>query len=165
MILQTTKVITMYKTSTYISFFLLIFLLLFQISCTKKYEDAEMLKKEITENLLLDHWKITYYERNAQDKTNDWQNTSFYFKEKDIVKIATDSSTYTGWWRFIILNEQYADFAHDYINFNIGLNTHVGIIDSLNNDWRIFSYSPNKLELRDEVKDTTLVDKLTFEKK
>lgn len=154
----------MNKVKSNISFILFLVFLLFNLSCTKKYEEAEAIKKEMAVSISLDSWKITNYIRNGNDKTSDWQNASFYFKEKDIVKIATDSTTYAGWWRFIILDEQYADFAYDYINLNIGFNTHVGVIDSLNNDWRIFSYSPNKLELIDEVKDTNLVDKLTFEK-
>jgi|SRR5690606_200734 len=142
---------------------LLVFIAVLLVACSKKYEQAEMIKKEVKHYVQQGSWKVTKYVRYNEDKTLEWSDALLQFKSNDILHVITDSNTYSGWWKVLVLDETFSGAAYDYVNLNIGFNIHESL-DSLNEDWNIVSYSSVKIELMESVPDTSLMDVLTIEK-
>ena len=108
-------------------------------------------------------WRITLYEDNGVNETNNYANYIFTFNSNGVLT-AVNTTTYNGTWSVTASNSN--DDSQDDLDFNIAFLAPApsAFTDDLTDDWDIISYTANKIQLIDVSGGNGGTDYLTFEK-
>jgi hypothetical protein len=108
-------------------------------------------------------WRITLYEDNGVNETNNYANYIFTFNSNGVLT-AVNTNTYNGTWSVTASNSN--DDSQDDLDFNIAFLAPApsAFTDDLTDDWDIISYTANKIQLIDVSGGNGGTDYLTFEK-
>ena len=108
-------------------------------------------------------WRITLYEDNGVNETNNYANYIFTFNSNGVLT-AVNTTTYNGTWSVTASNSN--DDSQDDLDFNIAFLAPApsAFTDDLTDDWDIISYIANKIQLIDVSGGNGGTDYLTFEK-
>ena len=108
-------------------------------------------------------WRITLYEDNGVNETNNYANYIFTFNSNGVLT-AVNTNTYNGTWSVTASNSN--DDSQDDLDFNIAFLVPApsAFTDDLTDDWDIISYTANKIQLIDVSGGNGGTDYLTFEK-
>lgn len=109
-------------------------------------------------------WRITFYEDNGVNETNNYANYIFTFNSNGVLT-ATNSTSYNGTWSVTSSNST-DDNPNNDLDFNIAFVAPApsAFTDDLTDDWDIISYTANRIQLIDVSGGNGGTDYLTFEK-
>jgi hypothetical protein len=108
-------------------------------------------------------WRITLYEDNGVNETNNYSNYIFTFNSNGVLT-AANSTSYNGTWSVTASNSN--DDSQDDLDFNIAFLAPApnAFTDDLTDDWDVVSYTANRIQLIDVSGGNGGTDYLTFEK-
>jgi hypothetical protein len=108
-------------------------------------------------------WRITLYEDNGVNETNNYANYIFTFNSNGVLT-AANSTSYNGTWSVTASNSN--DDSQDDLDFNIAFLAPApnAFTDDLTDDWDIVSYTATRIQLIDVSGGNGGTDYLTFEK-
>lgn len=137
---------------------IVIFSLLFAISCTKDNIDIAKVKSNVQSGT----WRITKFIDSGVDETNYFTGYNFTFNSSGVLNANNGTNNYNGTWSITDSNSN--DDSPNDLDFNIYFNLTNNFLD-LNDDWDFISQSSTKIELIDVSGGNGGTDYLTFEKK
>jgi hypothetical protein len=108
-------------------------------------------------------WRITLYEDNGVNETNNYANYIFTFNSNGVLT-AANTTSYNGTWSVTASNSN--DDSQDDLDFNIAFLAPApnAFTDDLTDDWDIVSYTATRIQLIDVSGGNGGTDYLTFEK-
>ena len=108
-------------------------------------------------------WRITLYEDNEVNETNNYANYIFTFNSNGVLT-AANTTSYNGTWSVTASNSN--DDSKDDLDFNIAFLAPApnAFTDDLTDDWDIVSYTATRIQLIDVSGGNGGTDYLTFEK-
>ncbi len=108
-------------------------------------------------------WRITLYEDNEVNETNNYANYIFTFNSNGVLT-AANTTSYNGTWSVTASNSN--DDSQDDLDFNIAFLAPApnAFTDDLTDDWDIVSYTATRIQLIDVSGGNGGTDYLTFEK-
>ena len=108
-------------------------------------------------------WRITLYEDNEVNETNNYSNYIFTFNSNGVLT-AANSPSYNGTLSVTASNSN--DDSQDDLDFNIAFVAPApsAFTDDLTDDWDIISYTATRIQLIDVSGGNGGTDYLTFEK-
>jgi hypothetical protein len=107
-------------------------------------------------------WRITLYEDNGVNETNNYSNYIFTFNSNGVLT-AANSPSYNGTWSVTVSNSNVG--SQDGLDFNIAFVAPApSAFTDLTNDWGIISYTSTKIQLFDVSGGNGGTAYLTFEK-
>jgi hypothetical protein len=113
--------------------------------------------KKINEMLVEGSWKVTLFQEDSENKTDDFLDHTFIFKDNGDLAISSTFTNATGTW-----STTYDDDHTDLV-INIPSFSNPSYED-ISDDWEVILKTENILELEDVSGDGTK-DLLTFERK
>ncbi|MCM4168550.1 hypothetical protein DHD08_12755 [Arenibacter sp. H213] len=123
--------------------------------CTANIADVDAV--EIRDILKVDKWVVSKYLDDGEDETSNYANFDFTFSALAVVTVSSNAlPVHLGLWKVIKNSDNQLKC---YLNFGS-----VGSLKELTNNWRVVSFSGNRLELRDKDDDGS-ANILIFEKK
>lgn len=137
---------------------IVIFSLLFALSCTKDNIDIAKVKNNVQSGT----WRITKFIDSGVDETNYFTGYNFTFNSSGVLNANNGTNNYNGTWSITDSNSN--DDSPNDLDFNIYFNLTNNFLD-LNDDWDFISESSTKIELIDVSGGNGGTDYLTFEKK
>jgi len=137
---------------------IVIFSLLFALSCTKDNIDIAKVKTNVQSGT----WRITKFIDSGKDETNYFTGYNFTFNSSGVLNANNGTNNYNGTWSITDSNSN--DDSPNDLDFNIYFNLTNNFLD-LNDDWDFISQSSTKIELIDVSGGNGGTDYLTFEKK
>lgn len=137
---------------------IVIFSLLFALSCTKDNIDIAKVKSNVQSGT----WRITKFIDSGVDETNYFTGYNFTFNSSGVLNANNGTNNYNGTWSITDSNSN--DDSPNDLDFNIYFNLTNNFLD-LNDDWDFISQSSTKIELIDVSGGNGGTDYLTFEKK
>ena len=137
---------------------IVIFSLLFALSCTKDNIDIAKVKTNVQSGT----WRITKFIDSGVDETNYFTGYNFTFNSSGVLNANNGTNNYNGTWSITDSNSN--DDSPNDLDFNIYFNLTNNFLD-LNDDWDFISQSSTKIELIDVSGGNGGTDYLTFEKK
>lgn len=137
---------------------IVIFSMLFGLSCTKDNIDIAKVKSNVQSGT----WRITKFIDSGVDETNYFTGYNFTFNSSGVLNANNGTNNYNGTWSITDSNSN--DDSPNDLDFNIYFNLTNNFLD-LNDDWDFVSQSSTKIELIDVSGGNGGTDYLTFEKK
>lgn len=109
-------------------------------------------------------WRITLYEDNGMNETNNYSNYIFTFNSNGVLT-ASKSASYNGTWSVTASNSNDDNPEND-LDFNIAFvaPAPTAFTDDLTDDWDIISYTATRIQLIDVSGGNGGTDYLTFTK-
>ena len=109
-------------------------------------------------------WRITLYDDNGVNETNNYANYIFTFNSNGVLT-AANSTSYNGTWSVTTSNSNDDNPDND-LDFNIAFLAPApnAFTDDLTDDWDIVSYTATRIQLIDVSGGNGGTDYLTFEK-
>lgn len=107
-------------------------------------------------------WRITLFDEDGNDHTNDFNNYDFTFGASNVLTATNGSTTVTGFWSVTNDDSSDDDSSSD-VDFNI-LFTSPNDFAELSEDWHILERTATKIRLRHISGGNGGTDLLTFEK-
>ena len=109
-------------------------------------------------------WRITLYEDNGVNETNNYSNYIFTFNSNGVLT-AANSPSYNGTWSVTTSNSNDDNPEND-LDFNIAFvaPAPTAFTDDLTDDWDIISYTATRIQLIDVSGGNGGTDYLTFTK-
>jgi hypothetical protein len=109
-------------------------------------------------------WRITLYQDNGVNETNNYSNYIFTFNSNGVLQ-AANSTSYYGTWS-VTASNSIDDNPDNDLDFNIAFVAPApnSFTDDLTDDWEIISYTANRIQLIDVSGGNGGTDYLTFEK-
>lgn len=122
--------------------------------------DIDAIKTAVVDGV----WKITYY-FDDKDETPDFNSFWFDFKADGVLMAESNQSAVSGSWSIVAdSNDSSADNPSDSgVDFDIFFGS-FALLEELNEDWDIVSFTDTTIELKDVSGGDGSIDYLTFEK-
>jgi len=137
----------------------LLFSILLLASCSTEDDAGDVINNEFEQVELIlpqDVWKVSNLYTDNADRTDDFQNFTFSFREDGTVEGQTDLFTEVGTWAYKSSTENGEQLI---LQFNS-----TTLFDEISNDWKIVSLSISKIELINEGNSSEDTRLLAFSK-
>lgn len=116
---------------------------------------------QISQNMVLGSWKISYFSDSGKDETNHFAGYGFVFSKDKIINANNGSTTLRGSWS--ITGSRSNDDSPGDMHLNIVFSS-PDKFEDLSEDWEFISVSENKMELIHVSGGNGGTDFLTFER-